>query len=519
MSSKNDEKWREISGEHYDWTASLKPERPWIHDYTKTYVSKIDLAFQNSDKSGTVVCASLDQTLEILKQLDAITLGVPKIIYLVGWQYYGHDSKYPAWHEVNGALKRPGDASALESLRWLFKEAKKYNVTLSLHINMEDAYEDSPLFKPYADAGVLYTNEDGTLRRSVEYEGAYIVNYKREWESGLAKKRIDDLCEMLPIREAGTIHLDTFHCYDDIGHGDTLDEMQAARNKIVRYWRDLGVDVTSELLYYEGSSYSPKYEQLVGLQPHCWLFSQTLQDYIRRPASLICGGAPTYHRKYAETHMYPELFGTGCGLEGVLYTFYPKAKQKLNASDVFARRLLQLNGSSATWREAFLGDFLVYDLKQMYLNTLDRISATVERDGIKAEFSDGVTTELRDPPGYKRPLFTERECPYFTRQDRLVSKRGAVMQFNDDVFFPAVWLSDSAIVYSRNGGNFVYDAAVIMDWTSNENVTITDLGAEGPSGQQVCAALQNGKITLNLSKNSAAVIQRTTPVLGRQLSL
>ncbi len=53
-------------------------------------------------------------------------------------RYGGHDSKYPAWHEVNRALKRPQDDDAMTSLRWLLKEAKeKYRTYLSFHINID----------------------------------------------------------------------------------------------------------------------------------------------------------------------------------------------------------------------------------------------------------------------------------------------------------------------------------------------------------------------------------------------
>ena len=42
-----------------------------------------------------------------------------KIIYLVGWQYNGHNDKYPAFFEVNRALKWLQDKDAMESLLWL----------------------------------------------------------------------------------------------------------------------------------------------------------------------------------------------------------------------------------------------------------------------------------------------------------------------------------------------------------------------------------------------------------------
>ena len=75
-----------------------------------------------------------------------MSLGMPKIVYLVGWQYLGHDSKYPAWDSVNESLKRECDKTAKDSLLWLMEEGFKYNTTVSLHINIQDAYRDSPLW-------------------------------------------------------------------------------------------------------------------------------------------------------------------------------------------------------------------------------------------------------------------------------------------------------------------------------------------------------------------------------------
>ena len=46
-------------------------------------------------KPGEVV-TDLDQSLERIKDIHAITKGIQQIVYLVGWQYDGHDSKYPA---------------------------------------------------------------------------------------------------------------------------------------------------------------------------------------------------------------------------------------------------------------------------------------------------------------------------------------------------------------------------------------------------------------------------------------
>jgi len=38
--------------------------------------------------------------LEVAKRIGTLTLGLPKIAYLAGGQYSGHDSKYPSWERL-----------------------------------------------------------------------------------------------------------------------------------------------------------------------------------------------------------------------------------------------------------------------------------------------------------------------------------------------------------------------------------------------------------------------------------
>jgi len=39
----------------------------------------------------------ITDVLDRIRVIDALTRGIPKIMYLVGWQFQGHDSKYPSW--------------------------------------------------------------------------------------------------------------------------------------------------------------------------------------------------------------------------------------------------------------------------------------------------------------------------------------------------------------------------------------------------------------------------------------
>lgn len=188
-----------ISGEYYDWTKTMQPERPWVRDYNKTIISKLFLCERTPDNKIKKVHQTFAQALETIKRYDAITCDIPKIIYLVGWNHQGHDSGYPDFSVVNDALKCSG-MSATESLRWLMREAKKYNTTVSLHINMFDAYDNSPLWNEYLRKDIIAKDKQGNPIRGEVFSGmqSYQISYAQEWKMGLTTKRIDALLELLP---------------------------------------------------------------------------------------------------------------------------------------------------------------------------------------------------------------------------------------------------------------------------------------------------------------------------------
>jgi hypothetical protein len=288
---------KEPSGEYYDWEKTLKPERPYIHKYHQTLVMKIFLAEKRPpvDEHGNPqdpckVYLTFEQALEVIKKLDNITCGIPKIVYLVGWQFDGHDSGYPSWSKVNHRLKRKQDETATDSLKWLMEEGFKYNTTVSLHINMLDAYQSSPLWETYVKNDIIGRWENGEFMKGEIFGGeqCYYVSYTREWQTGYAQRRIDELLRMLPIQKAGTIHIDAFHTYPPANRrgpispwlGISPEEEAATQRKIIRYWRDRGVDVTCE-----GSIYDLRIDPFVGLQPMAWHYTPIEGC----PPSLYCG--------------------------------------------------------------------------------------------------------------------------------------------------------------------------------------------------------------------------------------
>jgi hypothetical protein len=318
----------DVSGEYYDWTKTMQPEQPWIRDYNKTMMSKIFLCSRNEKGNVEKVYLKFEDVLEVLRKLDNITLGIPKIAYLVGWQYNGHDSKYPAWDEVNVSLKRDADSTALESLKWLIKEAKRYNTTISLHINMIDAFEDSPLWSEYLAKDIIAKDSLGIPIKGEVFNGvqSYQISYAREWNLGYTQKRIDKLIKMLPeLKEGGTIHLDAFHSMRPSGPGKPIspylglsieDEMNAQR-KIIRYWRKQGIDVTCE-----GAMYWLRKDPFIGLQASTWWFDEknfVREEWLNKPKNF--SALPPELSCYSSMHCEGEIQKDPEKLSGLLEQF------------------------------------------------------------------------------------------------------------------------------------------------------------------------------------------------------
>jgi len=218
-------------------------------------------------------------------------LGIPQVVYLTGWQYNGHDSKYPAWEEVNVALKRAQDETALDSLRWLIRTAKeRFNCVVSLHINIMDAYPESPYWDEYLAKDIIAKDKEGNPIACNEWSGmtAYAISYTQEWKLGYTQRRIDKLLTMIPeLADTGTIHVDAFLGCRKKGQkepispflGYSKEEEAATMRKIYRYFRNKGIDITSEY------AIGLRDDRFVGLQPWCWHQENLVADL---PEALYC---------------------------------------------------------------------------------------------------------------------------------------------------------------------------------------------------------------------------------------
>jgi hypothetical protein len=187
------------------------------------------------------------------------------------------------------------------------------------------------LWQEYLEKDIIAKDQRGAPLKGIVWNGlqSYPLSYAREWETGCAKRRIDGLLQMLPeLKEAHTIHVDAFHTYPPLpgesqvagfkgispflGYGPARE--CAAQRKTLRYFRDCGLDVTSE------HSTGGRLEPFVGLQPMAWIYEPPTPDI---PPSLYCGSPM---RAEAEIRTDPKK------LPGLLEQFCLKAAPEIRAN-------------------------------------------------------------------------------------------------------------------------------------------------------------------------------------------
>lgn len=447
------------------------PLLQWHHPYHQTLTMKLFLSqaqfdgkYKRKDNGNSTVQLTIEEALEVIRKIDNLTLGIPKIIYLVGWQYNGHDSKYPAFFEGNEKLKRPGDKNTLESIRWLMKEAKQYHTTVSLHINMFDAYEDSPLWNEYVAHDIIAKNKNGSLLAG---EWGYPISYAQEWKTGYAQKRIDSLCRLLPVQEAGTIHIDAFHTWPPLPSVDTngkayvnldkkitspylpftVQDETAAQRKIFEYWAAKGIDVTSEGVDFLRET------DFAGLQPMAWWFVRSAGEYLRYPAGYYTGGV--------DNGEWGRLFGSSM-----------HGEQEIKDDPVHLR--------------SFLEKFCVKTAIWYYLNRLDRLYVVQSSTEKKAVFSNKVEAAVKNG-------------------NYTLTRAGKLLANNEDICIPALWMPQPALIaYSKNGYRN-------KQWSLPESIheyKTLDVYQITTAGRKFLYSVQNkkGSIKLSLPANAGYVI-------------
>ena len=447
--------------------------RPFYRDYHQTLVMKLFLGMEGQpverlaqlplfQKPHDVLC-TFEVALEVIRKTDHLTRGIPKIIYLVGWQKGGHDHGYPAWSEVNPRLKRAQDATALDSLRWLIREARRFHTTVSLHINMVDAYRQSPLWDEYVARDCLAKEVNGQLLVAgiaMQGEDMYNVVYPKEWEAGLAPRRIDGLIAMLPeLRDGHTIHIDVFiaqreggaplspwHARPENG-GLTPDKYVETQRKIFKYWRERGFDVTGEGIFWA----HPPGEGFTGLQAMSWWYPGDPGYQLQVPECLMARGR------------------TDRGGDGDF-----RFGSSMHGEEIWQQDKNQMPG--------FLGMFCRTTLPWYYLSRLERLEFTAG----ELRYSGGVVA--RSEAG-KRVI---RQGLFVLRED-------------DDLFVPALWNAKEIIAYSARG--FEHKAWQLpADWSDVTSVDLYKLTRDGCTPWQRTVCISDSRLVLSLGPDEAVAI-------------
>lgn len=438
------------------------------YDYSKCMVMKLGMAHpEKKIPNKSHVKLTFSDALEYIKKIDNITQGITKIYYLVGWQYLGHDDKYPDFFEVNEALKRPEDKTAYDSFKWLNAEAKKYNSIVSVHINFNDAYDNAPSFGEFVKNNALIRKKNGKIDPIENYNGrkCYKTCLKAYWETGLFKKMFDRFIETFPfIAETGTIHVDNFQCYKNYAPYISIREMQDARREMIKYVHNKGIDITSEFTYKENDSlpnkpifglprdhFRKETMDTVGLIPlSWWCYRMTEKELVETPPSVYCGG------EFREKKYNKLLYGN------------------MHGEDIVTKE-------NNNWAEDFLYRFATYQVPCHFLNSHKRLAINGKGSNLSCIFSDGIVSYAK---GEK-----------ITLNNKLIKD-------GDTLFLPFVHKEKQYIAYSVKGDIRIWDIP-------EKNLKSAKIYRISENGNKLIKEIEilNNKIELFIKPKTALLIK------------
>lgn len=438
------------------------------YDYSKCMVMKLGMAHpEKKIPNKSHVKLTFSDALEYIKKIDNITQGITKIYYLVGWQYLGHDDKYPDFFEVNEALKRPEDKTAYDSFKWLNAEAKKYNSIVSVHINFNDAYDNAPSFGEFVKNNALIRKKNGKIDPIENYNGrkCYKTCLKAYWETGLFKKMFDRFIETFPfIAETGTIHVDNFQCYKNYAPYISIREMQDARREMIKYVHNKGIDITSEFTYKENDSlpnkpifglprdhFRKETMDTVGLIPlSWWCYRMTEKELVETPPSVYCGG------EFREKKYNKLLYGN------------------MHGEDIVTKE-------NNNWAEDFIYRFATYQVPCHFLNSHKRLAINGKGSNLSCIFSDGIVSYAK---GEK-----------ITLNNKLIKD-------GDTLFLPFVHKEKQYIAYSVKGDIRIWDIP-------EKNLKSAKIYCISENGNKLIKEIEvlNNKIELFIKPKTALLIK------------
>lgn len=450
----------------------MKEITSYRYDYTKTMMMKMFMS-KPDGKGGSIVDIDFSKALEIIKNVDNITQGMPKIIYLVGWQNNGHDDKYPDIFEVNKALKRDVDETAYDSLMWLIEEAKKYNTIVSFHVNFNDVYENAPSFKRYYNSNALIRKRNGKAHAIEKYNGkkCYKACFKTLWENGIWKENVDRFLELFPIESLGTLHVDNFQCYTNYAPYVSIDEMCEYRDKMIGYLRQKNIDITTEFTCREDRTlpnvtlfgiprdhHKDSPIRILGKIPAVWWLTYiSNKELIDIVPNVLCGGLLRNGTRQDKrgSFIYGNMHGEDC---------FHHVKEGLDI-----------------WHKKFLDEYATIQVPFNYLSQFKRIAI----DGKKGNYVSVHESNVKSYQKGQRIYVGDR-----------------IIKDGSNLCMPLTHLTNTFICYSRMGDIREWDLGIdktfevdIYEIKYNDTVFIQK------------GMVNNGKLRMNLRANQALIIK------------
>ncbi|MGH6980324.1 MAG: endo-alpha-N-acetylgalactosaminidase family protein, partial [Stellaceae bacterium] len=188
--------------------------------------------------------ATFEDCERIIRNIAALTDNGRQIVHLWGWQFHGKDSGYPAVNQVDSRV------GGYDEMMRLMENAKKYNCTVTLSDNYDDAYRSSVAWNP----DWIARRPDGELWESRNWTGenSYILGMAKYVEAA-GLERVRYTCERYKLPE--TTHVDVLSYYPirndwDPKHPASGTKNLEARYRVVEEFKKHGVDVSSEALRY-----------------------------------------------------------------------------------------------------------------------------------------------------------------------------------------------------------------------------------------------------------------------------
>ncbi|MDP4248961.1 MAG: endo-alpha-N-acetylgalactosaminidase family protein [Bacteroidota bacterium] len=343
---------------------------------------------------------TLDQLDKIVTAIHNITDGIPQIAYLVGWQYKGHDTGYPALDKWNDRLGQHSE---------VYKKSAWYrdhlNTILSYHLNIDDAFR----FNKDWDSSLMATDYDkGPMFWQMSYlktDSNFHISHYKDVKSGAIFNRLGEFLKTVPVEKI--VHLDamrTINCNpawekDSIG---VREELDLGLKPIIRWLEEKGIEVTTE-----GQNGNP--QELTG-----WIAGVYHMDDPSDADLMI------HHRKLLGGGLGEGRGRYECGLGTSLH------------EDLAYRKIGQNLSFVKDWNtikeRIYLGSLLYLYYQQRQIRNVKR-----EPDLIRVYYDDGTIANID------------------TKNNHLLVSRGnLVIARDDDRFIP---LDSGIYAFSRNGSS------------------------------------------------------------------